>query len=300
MKYYRFLKRSLIKFMTGEIFYLLEVKLLSFFYKFLKLNPISFPYISGTTFRYFSDTIYYPGLEINPRPGDAIFVIIEELDCFIEQALPKINTPFKLVTHMGDYAVDEKWATLVENPLLIRWYAQNNFIRSPKVVSIPIGLEDAWRHNNGIVKDFNKLRSRDVEKIPRILYGFNEETNRNARVKAKSILSLHPSADWIRVSSRAYRKVLNRYMFVASPPGNGIDCHRTWEAMYLGCVPIVVGSCFYDGFPEFPGLVIDDWNDLLSLSESDLIQIYKKKRSRINEWEPLWMRYWLKKINNDE
>jgi hypothetical protein len=200
---------------------------------------------------------------------------------------------------MGDYAVDKRWAHLVESPLLIRWYAQNNIIRSPKVVSIPIGLEDAWRHNNGIVKDFNKLRSHDAEKIPRILYGFNEETNRNARVKAKNILSLHPNADWIRVSSRAYRKVLNRYMFVASPPGNGIDCHRTWEALYLGCVPIVVGSYFYDGFPEFPGLVIDDWNDLLSLGESDLIEIYKKKRSEIHGWEPMWMQYWIKKINND-
>ena len=26
---------------------------------------------------------------------------------------------------------------------------------------------------------------------------------------------------------------------VAAPRGNGLDTHRLWEALYLGCVPIV-------------------------------------------------------------
>ena len=33
-----------------------------------------------------------------------------------------------------------------------------------------------------------------------------------------------------------------QYAFVASPPGNGFDCHRTWEALVLGCIVIVQNS----------------------------------------------------------
>ncbi len=30
-----------------------------------------------------------------------------------------------------------------------------------------------------------------------------------------------------------------QYSFWLSPRGNGIDCHRTWEALYLDVIPIV-------------------------------------------------------------
>ena len=33
-----------------------------------------------------------------------------------------------------------------------------------------------------------------------------------------------------------------QFAFVASPPGNGFDCHRTWEALILGCIVIVQNS----------------------------------------------------------
>lgn len=30
--------------------------------------------------------------------------------------------------------------------------------------------------------------------------------------------------------------------YVASPRGNGLDCHRFWESLYLGAIPIVEHS----------------------------------------------------------
>jgi tRNA U38,U39,U40 pseudouridine synthase TruA len=30
------------------------------------------------------------------------------------------------------------------------------------------------------------------------------------------------------------------FAFVISPPGHGLDCHRTWEALALGCIPITL------------------------------------------------------------
>ena len=36
--------------------------------------------------------------------------------------------------------------------------------------------------------------------------------------------------------------VNTQYMFDISPPGHGIDCFRTWEALALGMIPIVLRS----------------------------------------------------------
>ena len=42
-----------------------------------------------------------------------------------------------------------------------------------------------------------------------------------------------------RVIGCKYWNELNNYKFVASPEGNGIQCHRTYEALYWKCIPIV-------------------------------------------------------------
>ena len=37
----------------------------------------------------------------------------------------------------------------------------------------------------------------------------------------------------------AYFETLPSYKFVISPEGNGIDCHRHYEALMAGCIPIM-------------------------------------------------------------
>jgi hypothetical protein len=41
------------------------------------------------------------------------------------------------------------------------------------------------------------------------------------------------------LESAEYFKSLPSYKFVVSPEGNGIDCHRHYEALMAGCIPIV-------------------------------------------------------------
>ena len=36
-----------------------------------------------------------------------------------------------------------------------------------------------------------------------------------------------------------YIKELSSCYFCLSPNGNGIDCHKHWECLYLGVIPIV-------------------------------------------------------------
>ena len=50
-------------------------------------------------------------------------------------------------------------------------------------------------------------------------------------LKKNGIEDIYPVNDFF--------KVLSEYKFVISPEGQGIDCHRHYEALIFGCIPIV-------------------------------------------------------------
>jgi hypothetical protein len=59
-----------------------------------------------------------------------------------------------------------------------------------------------------------------------------------------------------------YRSISNA-KYVLSPEGNGIDCHRTYEALLAGCVPIVEDNpLIREKYTELPVLYTKDYSDL--------------------------------------
>ena len=89
-----------------------------------------------------------------------------------------------------------------------------------------------------------------------------------------------------------YRRVAQR-RFTLSPEGNGVDCHRTWEALYLKSIPIVQRSPEMQHFDDLPMLFTDDYSELTPdyLEEQD---------SRILETdyviEKLYLSHWWDQI----
>ena len=59
-------------------------------------------------------------------------------------------------------------------------------------------------------------------------------------------------------------------MFIASPPGNGEDCHRTWEALYMRSVPVVVRSSLMETLNAkgMPLLLVDSYEELCCWDEA--------------------------------
>ena len=53
-----------------------------------------------------------------------------------------------------------------------------------------------------------------------------------------------------------------RYAFVVSPHGNGLDCHRTWESLVLGNIPIVKRSSIDPLYEGLPVVIVDDWREI--------------------------------------
>jgi hypothetical protein len=57
--------------------------------------------------------------------------------------------------------------------------------------------------------------------------------------------------------------------FVVSPPGRGYDCYRTWEALAVGCVPIVLSSVNDDFYKQFSIMIVEDWTQVTVERMSD-------------------------------
>ena len=87
------------------------------------------------------------------------------------------------------------------------------------------------------------------------------------------------------------------YAFVLSPFGNGMDCHRTWEALLCGCIPIVRSSVFNELFEGLPVLIVDKWEDVSLRLLVHTVALFKEKDDK-NEfkYEKLLLSYYTKML----
>ena len=133
------------------------------------------------------------------------------------------------------------------NKFLIKWYGQNMIpnYHIDKMVGIPIGLENSqWKGS-----DYNvckKYKNNIKEKL--LYFNFSLNTNKERgcieNILLKNGFIKNEKTDW-----ETYIKEISTYKFALSPEGNGIDCHRTWECIYVGCIPILKkNSIMFDFF----------------------------------------------------
>jgi hypothetical protein len=85
------------------------------------------------------------------------------------------------------------------------------------------------------------------------------------------------------------------FMFVVSPEGIGMDCHRTWEAILLGCIPIVKRNAISTIFEKLPVLVVDDWNEI---NRERLYAYVNSIQTHLFDFSCLFKEFWTSKFND--
>jgi len=279
-------------------------------------RPSSYPFVSGDGFRALARLRFDSIKDVEAatrdaaftvNTGDIIFVTSSIVADFFEGVHPIISNPYILITHNGDTNIGKDLLRFIDDKI-IRWFAQNVLAEHPKLTPIPIGLENLHHYQNGIISFFRAAQKR-LEKLrptnggsarkARIFYNFKVRTNPKERQPAFDYLDRNRSAETVedKLSPWLYLKKLSSYMFVASPPGNGADCHRTWEALYVGTVPIVkrsVGMDYFKGL-GLPMLVIDEWEDLDAFDEEKLRAAYEETMNGARA-QALSIDYWADRI----
>ena len=260
------------------------------------------------------DRSYLLEIKKNQIKGRSIYVCSDSLTYFVSQILPYIECDFFLVSGDSDLMVpneclsDEDFNTLVESPFLIKWLAQNFISYHNKVIQMPIGIDyhtiannpnHELIHNNegGLPIDQEKILKHTASKaIPffkRICKIFSNVHLRPDRHgdRHNAIQTIPITLITSQDGSRRTHcwETMIKYSFVLSPYGNGYDCHRTWEAIYLGCIPIVRAPHFKQLFEDLPVLNVKEWSDVTQeLLENTILEF----KTKTFNYDKLTLKYW--------
>ena len=202
------------------------------------------------------------GIEIiNPISENEIpiiFIKTDYVDSFFQTI--KLEKEVIIITHNSDIGVSESFLKYLNLEMVLKWYAQNICINHEKLHSIPIGIANLeWPHGNTEI--LQSIIDKNHAKSNLIYCNFNLNTNFLERSKCLKYienfgLKLSPTIDF-----ESYLTDLSKSYFVVSPNGNGIDCHKTWEALYLKTIPIVTKSINSLHYSHLPIVFIDDWSN---------------------------------------
>lgn len=247
--------------------------------------------------------------------GSTLYICSNAFPYFIQNILPYFSYSFILVSGDCDETMPndifDNVHTFIENPKIIHWFCQNWVGNHPKVSIIPIGLDYHTMETRNT--DWgSQMNHGDQEKqlveLPKIpfyerklkcysnfhfftttRYGYDRL---DAIKKIPNELVFYEPIKIERIQS--WKNQLH-YAFVISPHGNGLDCHRTWEALCLGCIPIVKTSKIDPLYNDLPVLIVQDWSDInLKLLETTIDE-FKLKTFNYNK---LTLKYWMDKINS--
>jgi hypothetical protein len=242
------------------------------------------------------------------------------------QLIPKlleINTPFVLVTGHEDttipndvFKTEELFQRFCNNPYLKHWFCQNCAApETSKLTKIPIGMDyhtmanrtTLWGEKKEVSiqeAEFLEIREQakpfyDKEHVL-CYHNFGHVSYKNMfGYERKDVEQMIPS-DIVQKEKNFLKRIdtwkkQSEIVFVLSPHGHGLDCHRTWESLLLKNIVIVKTSPLDCLYTNLPVLIVNDWTDLSKQLLCSTIDTFKNKQF---DYSRLYLSYWKNLIKN--
>lgn len=202
-----------------------------------------------------------------------------DLDVFSKH-VDKIQQKSVLVTGDGDRPVPSSYSettvqTILNCDNIVSWYTQNydGTLQHEKIKYMPIGFDlhtpQALIDNDPIKKILYMINCRLYNEEKTVNYILSDTCNSFTSPIRKIMydtLKDNPSINFVKKRIRFDRvtKLYNEYLFVLSPEGNGLDCHRTWELFLAGCIVIMESSALDSMFinNNLPVIIIKNYEEL--------------------------------------
>jgi hypothetical protein len=258
----------------------------------------SYPYISSDTFRAICNHIIdETDLPFNPesvKDGDLIYVRGYPicLNKFLEY-FPHIKNRFILITHNSDDTLPGPYSFLLEHPLLIAWFTQNKGPEDhSKLYALPIGIAcNYWHYGDPEILTDALTTPRQSTKNHFLYVNFKASNNPQARdhvweyFNGKPFCSVSQAKPW-----KEYLCDLADSIFVLSPPGNGLDCYRAWEALIFGSIPVMFSTSIDCLFDNLPVIIVKDWNEV---TQEFLIRKYQEIQRKSYNMDKIYAWHWI-------
>lgn len=187
-----------------------------------------------------------------------------------------------IIAHNSDATFGQEILQYIPRNVEKLWCQNYNYIENEVVKSLPIGLERVrWFPEQKKQEKLYEIMNSDIKRDKLVYMNFNPNTNPE---RNKIFNLLKDKVDYEMIGNGGdysnYLRKLKEYKYIISPPGNGIDCHRNWEAIYCGCIPIVLDSHFTKSmYSDLPVLIIKDYSDITCIHEYTFKDSNKKYKS---------------------
>jgi hypothetical protein len=164
---------------------------------------------------------------------------------------------------------------------------------------LPLGITNPEFAVYGNQYQMKEVHDRSVERSRWVYMNFNVATFPSEQTHVLQLFKERPYVTYEShepsLSGRErYLLNLKSHKFTLCPRGNGIDTHRIWESLYMGCIPIVKRNMVHKDWLDLPILWIDDWSEI---TQESLEIAYATMRWGDYALEKLNVSYWINKIN---
>lgn len=244
-------------------------------------------------------------------------IIYGRLD-FINQIFNEIKKPTTIVTDSGDISlikVDNKhicatdfreYADFTEIPNnVVKWFGTSLNVVNSKFEHLPLGILP--EHRDAAI-EIAETQQEQRDNLLYVNFGLTSSFRQildlriNDKKEYKIELANFAKIEYPpeNIGWPEYRNYLCRFLhrlltskYVLCPHGVGIDTFRFYEAMYLGCIPIVMSCPFYDRLKDWPILIVDSFE---FINEELLYSKYEELNSKFINIDFLKKSYYLNKI----
>lgn len=231
------------------------------------------------------------------RPGPIVYSRTHEV---VKQFSELVRYPScVLITSFSDAPLNTQMARALP-PNVRCWFSNNVVVSHPRIQSVPIGIRlspetevalrdqmEAGRPSQRNLMYLNCWR--------RIRRPSNPREGIYERFGELSWVTAEGGFDHIPI--RDFYHQLASHPYVLSPAGAGPDCHRHWESILLGSIPIVLRNPPLDVLDGLPALVVDSWAEV---TPGRLAEELPALQERFNSpaMIQLWFEYWRERILN--
>lgn len=179
-----------------------------------------------------------------------LFIYTHILSDFVENILFKLSTKlsYTIYLHNSDHGLenDINFQKLLDCKHIEKVYAQNincNF-DSEKFSLLPIGLANSmFNHGDTLSLYITMKNSYYLNKTKNLYVNINP----NTFAYRKNILEQVNNERFVVSKGKPFKEYLQElstHRFSLCVRGNGISCHRDWESLYLGVIPVIINNKF--------------------------------------------------------
>lgn len=252
--------------------------------------------------------------------GSVVYVISSALKDWFNKIYPELLIKnIKIILVTGDAVKSNPLESLEidkdalnkikKEGVIYHWFCQNCDIDSEDYLTpIPVGLDYHTIHKKNYWGEFqthNIIQDLDINFLSRNRLGnFNNrkydlfcDIHLNSHNMSERIIAFEKSKDISnvffvceRIKRSEYWKKMKLSKFIISPPGVGLDCHRSWEALALGVVPIIKSSKLSKIFQNLPVLIVDSFEEI----NDELLRSYKLQNNY--DLKKITLKFWIDQI----